>query len=219
MESISLSGTTFALQPELVGLVLQDDSIDDIIFPSGGGFFGVGVSVTNRVIRSDLDSSVIFAPRIVPFLNNTGANFLIDRVVMDGYTDFLLDVNYRTDGLGDRGPTAAGRSADGNELSFDFLFPLAISNLFPNPQEQSYFFSIKSDANAYVNTGSMRIFGRHLDYPDETFELNYSGLAVPAIGGISAIAEPEGVIYLAFIVSLVASSRARRKKLISQFSD
>ncbi len=199
-DTIALAGTTVAMQPELAGTVILDSSIYDSVAPSGNNVFQVGIEVTNRVVRSTLDGSLIFAPRIVPTLNNTGGNFLIDRVVTDGFTDFTLDVNYRSDGLGDRGPNNASRSVSGDQLSFDFLFPLVVSNLFENPQEQSYFFSIHANATAYANTGSMSIFGRHLNYPGETFEFNYTGLAVPIVAS-AQVAEP--IIRTLFFICLV----------------
>lgn len=54
-----------------------------------------------------------------------------------------------------------------------------LPNLFPNPIEESYFFSIDSNATAFTNTGSMSIFGRNLSYPGQTFEFTYTGIAVP----------------------------------------
>ncbi|AEE21728.1 hypothetical protein Glaag_0765 [Glaciecola sp. 4H-3-7+YE-5] len=178
-DTIDLSGTTALLQPELAGMVIQDDILFNTISPSGNDLFVVGIQVQNRVVRSSVDGSLIFAPRIISNLNNTLGNFLIDRAVINGFSDYILDVEYKTDGLGDKGPNRASRSAGGDQLTFDFLFPLVVSNLFGNPQEDSYFFSINSNASAFATTGTMSIFGRHLDHPGETFKLTYTGIAVP----------------------------------------
>ncbi|WP_158768792.1 hypothetical protein [Paraglaciecola sp. L1A13] len=178
-DTIDLAGTTAVMQPDLAGPVIYDELIYDSVSPSGNDIFQVGINIQNRVSRSDTDGNLIFAPRIISSLNNTSGNFLVDRAVISGFSDFELDVNYRTDGVGDKGPNSASRSVDGNQLSFDFLSPLVISNLFENPQQDSYFLSIYSNATAFANTGSMSIFGRHLDYPDEVFEFNFAGIAVP----------------------------------------
>lgn len=201
-DSVALSGTTTIAQPELAGLVIYDDLLLDSIAPSGNDLFPMGISVQNRVIQSTLNGNLIFAPRIIPSFNLTTGNFLVEQVVFSGFTDFVLDVNYKTDGLGDRGPNTASRSIDGDQLTFDFLFPLVLPNLFPNPIEESYFFSIDSNATAYTNTGSMSIFGRHLDYVGQTFEFTYTGIAVPitaqvSVPGLSAM-------FLSMVIGLFA---------------
>lgn len=212
-ESIFLAGTTVALQPELAGTVILDDVNYAGVSPSGNGAFQVGFDITNRVIRSNFDNSLIFSPRIESVLNNTSGNFLVDRVVVNGFTDFFLDVDYRTDGLGDRGPTTSSRSADGDQLTFDFFFPLLVSNLFANPQEDSYFFSINSNATAYTTTGSLSIFGRHLSYPGETFEVSYTGLAVPTADNVAEVSEPGSLaLHLTSLACLLGCTRSRRNK-------
>lgn len=185
-DTIAVTGTTAAAQPELAGTVINDNLINGFVSPSGNQNFGVRIEVQNRVVQSDLSGNLIFAPRIIPNLNNSSGNFLVDSVIMSGFSSFMLDVNFRTDGLGDRGPNMASRSADGDILSFEFLFPLVVGNLVGTPQEQSYFFSLSSNATAYANTGRMQIFGRHLDYPGETFTLSYSGIAVPVLRQVPA---------------------------------
>ncbi|MEP2427198.1 MAG: VPLPA-CTERM sorting domain-containing protein, partial [Tateyamaria sp.] len=91
---------------------------------------------------------------------------------------------YRTDGLGDRGPSFADRSADGNTLDFDFAFPLVVGNLSESIKEESHFLRIKTEATHFENTGRATIFGRHVDYPDQTFRLHYSSLAVPTLAPV-----------------------------------
>lgn len=209
-DSIDLSGTTAMLQPELVGSVIQDETLYDSVSPSGNEFFVVGIQVQNRVVRSSLDGSLIFAPRIISNLNNTGGNFLVDRAVINGFSDYTLDVDYRTDGQGDRGPNTASRSLDADQLTFDFLFPLVVSNLFQNPQEDSYFMSINSDAFAFANTGTMSIFGRHLDYPDEVFELNYTGIAVPTEGGVQVPAPAMASLILSCFAFLAFRNQSKK---------
>ena len=209
-DSIDLSGTTAMLQPELAGSVIHDEILYDSVSPSGNEFFVVGIQVQNRVVRSNLDGSLIFAPRIISNLNNTTGNFLIDRAIINGFSDYTLDVEYRTDGAGDRGPNTASRSLDADQLTFDFLFPLVVSNLNPTPQEDSYFFSINSNGSAFTNTGTMSIFGRHLDYPDEVFELNYTGMAVPTESGVQVREPAMASLLLSCFAFLVFRNQSKK---------
>lgn len=199
-DSIALPGTTEVVNPELGGVVLNDGLIYDSVSPSGNSFFAIGANVQNRVFRSNLTGELIFAPRIIPILNNTSGNFLIDSATLYGFSDYALDVNYRTDGLGDRGPNQATRSANGNDILFNFYFPLVVSNLFQNPQESSYFFSIYSNATAYNLDGRMTITGRHLNYPGQTFTFSYANIAVPTFA--NAVNSP--AIYALFTIALIA---------------
>ena len=137
--TIDLLGTTAIMQPELAGAVIHDEAIYDSVTPSGNDLFQVGVNIQNRVSRSDTDGNLIFAPRIISSLNNTSGNFLIDRAVISGFSDFELDVNYRTDGVGDKGPNSASRSFDGNQLSFDFLSPLSYLTYLKIPSRIAIF--------------------------------------------------------------------------------
>lgn len=179
--STFVTGTTSAADPELAGVVQNDDILTTPLLhvPDPSSFFFVGFDIQNRVTRSDTQGTMIFGPRIRFTHNVTGGNFLIDSLLLYGYGDFATDVAYRTDGLGDRGPTFANRSADGDTLNFDFGFPLVVGNLVQSVKEESHFLSIKTDATHFENTGRATIFGRHVDYPGQTFRLDYSGLAVP----------------------------------------
>ncbi|MDT0596486.1 hypothetical protein [Glaciecola petra] len=203
-ETIDVTATTFAEQPRLGGSVLHDEIIDDFAIIGGNPFFQVGVAVQNRVVRSTMTGELIFSPRIISLFNNTSGNFLIDSATIFGYSDFSLDVNYRTDGLGDRGPNQASRSADGDTLNFNFFTPLVVSNLFPNPQEDSYFFSLYSNATSYSLDGRMIIRGRHLDYPGESFTLSYANIAIPTIAQVSSPA-----IFVLFFCALVFTLRSK----------
>jgi hypothetical protein len=137
--------------------------------------------VQNRVVESAVDGTMVFMPRILFGANVTTGNLLVDRVEMFGFGDFSIDASYRTDGLGDRGPTFASRSADGETLDFTFGFPLVINSLVGGVLEESYFFALKSDATAFENTGRISIFARAEGDDFNTYRFDVGGLAVPTV--------------------------------------
>lgn len=184
-DMITMTGTTLVEQPSLGGTVINDDVQTQLVDVLGGGsIFAIGTSIQNRVVRSSIDGTLIFAPRISTPFNNTGGDFLVDRMELTGFGDFAVDAAYRTDGLGDRGPTSASRSADGNVMTFDFGFPLIGGNLTLDPHESSYFLSLNTDATAFTLDGRISIFARHSNFPGETFRFDFGNIAVPAVASV-----------------------------------
>lgn len=178
-DTVFLPGTTAFAEPDLAGFVINDNLIVDTMHVNDTPFGLIGTSVQNRVVLSSTDGTLIFGPRLLTATNITFAPFLIDRVELYNFGGFDVDVNYRTDGLGDRGPTQASRSADGDTLSFDFGFPLVGGNL-SQTQEDSYFFSLNTDATAFSLDGRMAVFARHIDRPGETLRFDFGNIAVPS---------------------------------------
>lgn len=183
--STFVTGTTEAGSPELAGTVINDNVINgpNVEIVPGNPFFVANFDVQNRVVRSDLDGTLIFAPRIL-FGFNLAAPFLIDSFTLSGFGGFDTDVAYRTDGPGDRGPTFAERSASGDMLDFTFGFPLFVNHLIQGPAEESYFTSIKTNATAFENTGRLSIFGHWQGDAPETVRMDYAGIAVPTIAPV-----------------------------------
>ena len=122
---------------------------------------------------------------------------------------FAIDATYRTDGPGDRGPTFGSRSGDGEELSFDVGFPLFINNLFAGPQEDSYFFALKTDATTLENTGRLSIFAEAVGDPVQGREYRFDvgGLSVPT--ETSAVPLPTTFPLLATVACGLALIRRR----------
>lgn len=191
----NVTGTTAASDPELPGVVVNDNILTApfLRVPDPDSFFFVGFDIQNRVVESNTEGTMIFGPRIRFGANVTGGNFFIDSLRLSGYGDFETDVAYRTDGLGDAGPTFANRSVDGDVLNFDFGFPLVVGNLVQSVKQESHFLSIKTNATHFENTGRASIFGRHIDYPGLTFRLDYAGLAVPTVAPVPL---PASVLFL-----------------------
>ncbi len=184
--SVFVTGTTSAAEPQLAGTVINDNILTTPVvrIPDPSSILFVGFDIQNRVVRSNTEGTLIFGPRIRFGANVTLNNFLMDSLELCGYGDFTTDVAYRTDGLGDVGPTQAERTADGERLSFDFGFPIVVGNLVGSVVQESRFLSIETNATHFENTGRATIFGRHVDYPGQTFRLDYAGLAVPSVAPV-----------------------------------
>ena len=150
-QSTGLSGTTAASDSRLPALNQLDDLVPFTI--TAGGTTVFSASVQNRVSRSDTLGTMIFGPRIRD-VQDTGSGYVVTRVTLNGYGGVATDVNYRTDGTGDVGPTGAARSGSGSALTFDYGTPIA-------PPQESLFLSIVTNATTFAASGgSMTISAR-----------------------------------------------------------
>lgn len=212
--STNVSGTTAAADPQLAGTIVNDNILTAPLLriPDPSSIFFVGFDIQNRVVESGATGTLNFGPRIRFGANVTAGNFFIDRLQLTGFGNFETDVAYRTDGLGDAGPTFAERSADGNVLNFDFGFPLVVGNLAQSVKQESHFLSIKANASYFENTGRATIFGRHISYPGQTFRLDYAGLAVPAVAPVPL---PASVLFLLGGLGALLGLRRRSVKTTS----
>jgi hypothetical protein len=208
-DNIFVTGSTAVSHPETTGVVLQDSILST---PNVGvpalPFQFARFEVQNRVVESAVDGTMVFMPRILFGSNVTDGNLLVDRVEMFGFGGFSIDATYRTDGLGDRGPTFASRSADGQTLDFTFGMPLVINNLVGGVVEESYFFALKSNATAFENTGRISIFARAQGDDYNTYRFDVGGLAVP-----TAVPLPASLPLLASVLLAglgLARTRARK---------
>lgn len=172
-----LPGTTAAANPELAGTVANDNLIAFDKFITA--FQTIGGNVQNRVVESDDLGTLIFAPRIRDTYNIATVSYQITGFQLDGYAGWSTDINFRTDGLGDKGPSHVVRSVDGDTLTFAYTDPLHIDGIAPGLQEESLFPSILTDATSFSETGSMIIFGFLNEDPTEAFSIVIDGLAVP----------------------------------------
>ncbi len=200
------AGDTTVTAPDSNGVV-QNDNLIPFSFPVTQ--IGIaGGDVQNRVVLSDNLGTMVFAPRIRDTFNAaTPGLFEITGFRLDGYAGWDTDVGYRTDSLGDKGPTSISRSADGDLLTFRFDDPLLISGLAPGPREESLFPFIITDAPSYRFTGSMTIFGIDTADPDNAFSTTIDGLAVPSEVPIPAAAWLFGTALIGFV------GISRRRKL------
>jgi hypothetical protein len=188
------AGDTTVTAPNTNGVVQNDNLIS---FSFGiSHLFDVGGDVQNRVVESSSLGTMVFAPRIRDTFNIAFPSFEIFGFRLDGYAGWDTDVGYRTDGLGDKGPTSVSRSADGDLLTFRYGDPLLISGIAPGPQQESLFPYIVTDAPSYELTGSMTILGRNSAAEDDSiYSVKLTGLAVPTAGP-ATVPEPSALLLL-----------------------
>ena len=183
------TGTSFVADSELGGLVVNDDLLNFRMDPTPATpLTDVGGRVQNRVVRSNELGSLIFNPRIRDTFNIDGGTFGIVAFRLDGYAGWDLDVDFRTDGLGDKGITSVSRSVTGDLLTLRFNDPLFIDAIAPGVQQESLFTSIKTGARRFKNTGTMTIFGNLFSNATgspvasgDLVSVTIDGLAVPAV--------------------------------------
>jgi hypothetical protein len=191
------AGDTSATAPNSNGVV-QNDNLIPFSIPITT-FTSVGGNVQNRVVLSNNLNTMVFGPRIRDTFNIATAGFEIIGFRLDGYAGWDTDVGYRTDGLGDKGPSSVSRSADGDLLTFRYEDPLFIAGIAPGLQEESLFPYIITDAPSYSLIGSMTIFGLDTAETDNLLSVTIDGLAVPSPVPIPAAAWLFGTALIGFV--------------------
>lgn len=173
----NLIGTTVAAEPDLAGVVVNDNLVS-FSFPATALTDASG-SVQNRVVESHNLGTLIFAPRIRGTSNSGLGDFQILGFSLDGYAGWETDIEFRTDGLGDVGPDYVTRSADGDTLTFlyDSSDPIDMfSGIFG---ETSLFPTILTDAPSFSLSGTMTIFGIDVSDPTTILAVTLNGIAIP----------------------------------------
>lgn len=182
------TGTTFA-DPVHGGIqiVINDNLLNFRLDPTPASpLTDVGGAVQNRVTRNS-GGTLNFAPRIRDTFNIDGGTFAITAFRLQGFGNANLDVDFRTDGAGDKGFTSVSRSVDGDLMTFRYDDPLLIDAIAPGRQEESLFPSIVSDATNFSLTGRMTVFGYLVNTPfgapptqaSDLISVSFGGLAVP----------------------------------------
>lgn len=200
-------------------VVLNDNLLGFAIDPSPTTpFTDVGGNLQNRVTR--LPSGFLnFAPRIRDTYNIDGGIFAIVGMQLTGYAGFSTELEYRTDADGDKGPTSASRSADGDTITLRYSDPLRVDSIAPGLQEESYFPSIVTDAQSFDYSGTATIFGFVLDdddydpnlgvnQPGTLYSVTIDGVAAPTV---AAVPLPSSVLLMLAGLGGLAVARRRGK--------
>jgi hypothetical protein len=208
-QTVLLPGSTLLDRPDLAGLELHSDPLEVRVgHPIAPDLFFAGWEVRQRVVRSDNTGALMFSFQLLWDRNITPGDFLVDAIWLDGWGTISTDVDYRTDLDGDRGPTWASRSANGQRLDMGFGFPLVSGNLVGDPQEDSLPMAIATDAMDYTTTGALTVVGRFSDRPGEVFVGRVEGLAVPL-----ATAVPEAAPLALMAMGFAAWAMVRRRTI------
>lgn len=205
------TGETFAGDSTLAGTVQNDNLISFFMDPNPvAPFDGTGGDVQNRVIRETDSGTLTFSPRIRDTFNIGGPTLAIVAFRLEGFGMSALDVDFRTDGPGDKGYTSVSRSVDGDLMTFRYDDPLFIDSLAPGRQEESLPPSIRSDATHFDFSGSMTIFAQYApgDVPTgELFSVTIDGIAVP----VSPVPLPSAALFMLGTIGTLAMLRRRRR--------
>ncbi len=199
-----LGGTTSAADPNLAGTVINDNLIAWSIADGAGGVLVSG-NLENRVVRSDLLGTLIFAPRLTDIVyGDRGAPENLS-LSLTGYGGGALDIDYRTDGLGVATFPFVGRSADGNTL----LFPTVSG---APGFDSSLFLSILSTATGFGLTGMFTIAATFGVDPPMVFSTTVGGLAVPGMDGPVIPLPAAAPLFLGALALGGAALRGRRRR-------
>lgn len=165
----SINGTTSAEKPTLAGLIIEDLLTPFSISGAGETLSG---QIQNRVVRS-VDGTLDFYWRILP---DAGSGD-ISAFRVDGFEGFMLDADWRPDGLGEVAPTTARYFGDGTG-AVNFLFEQGEvgGNGTTAPYTTSNFFYLDTAALDYDMTGRFDL----LCAPDGCISEIYSTFA-PAV--------------------------------------
>jgi hypothetical protein len=197
-------------------LIMNDNAITFRMDPTPASpLTDVGGRVQNRVTRQ-VDGSLNFLPRIRDTFNIDGGTFGITGFQLEGFGNFDVDVEYRTDGSGDKGPTSVSRSNSGDLMTFRYDDPLFIDAIAPSFQQESYFPSIATEAEHFDLSGSMTIFGQLflIDFGTppqpggDLISVTINGIAVPTTAPIPL---PAPVAMLGFGLLALGGLRRLRK--------
>ncbi len=112
----ALPGTTSAAEPQLAGVVLEDELVPFAFAANGGSISG---RVQVRVVRSTVDNTLDFYWRVFNSADSSGVigSFRIGDFVTSAY-----NANWRIDGLGDIAPESATRFSGAFDSFVNFNF-------------------------------------------------------------------------------------------------
>ncbi len=169
--TVALSGTTFATNPDLGGVVIRDQLIPFQVTDTLGTVILTG-NVQDRVVRSTNTGNLIFSPRLRDLTNPTGSAWVMS-FRMNGFDSFTTDIDYSTDGLGSVGPNDVNRDVTGSTLTYGYDPALIV------PPNEGYFLSVLTDATAFDLSGQFTIFVQN-DFGASVFSTGLQGVSAPS---------------------------------------
>jgi hypothetical protein len=195
--SSMLTGTTFAANPDLGGIVIRDALIPFQIADNLGNIILQG-NVQDRVVQSNNTGELIFAPRLRDLSNPTGVAW-VTGFRMSDYTGYSTDIDFRLDGLGDIGANQVTRSAAGDNLFYRYDPNIIV------PVDEGYFLSVMTDAENYDLSGMFTIYAQN-DFGASVFSTRLDSVSAP-----STVPVPAAVwLFGSGLVGLAGIARRKR---------
>lgn len=140
----TLPGTTSAAEPYLDGTVVEDELLSFSLFAAQGSTDLITGTVQQRVVRETGTGYLDFYWRIYDLVGGSLGEFRIG-----GFNSSVFDANFRTDGLGDVGPSSIYRFSGSSSQYANFEFVDAQYNPTLNAGEESLFFFLHTTATSY----------------------------------------------------------------------
>jgi hypothetical protein len=200
--TLALAGTTVAAQPELAGVVLEDELLQFSLAVSQGSSDLITGTVQQRVVREDGSGTLDFYWRITEVNGGSLGYLRVGNFVTETY-----DANYRTDGLGSVAPTSLthftppqGGATSNYFANFNFVDANGADTL--GSGQQAYFVFLHTDATRYAKTAFFDIASTGTYTESQSF-----AAFTPAV--------PEPASFALFLagLGLTASAAARRRHL------
>ena len=192
--TISISGTTLALRPELASVDVINKTIPfSFLNTSTGG--QISGSLFDDVTRETGTGTLDFLYQVTLNAGSSSAG----AITTNGFTGFSSDVGFRTDGTGTIDPNQAERFSGASAGMIDFIFgttPMTAGHV-------TQFEFIKTTATAYNTTGISTI----------TADTGAGTLGSSAALSTYAPAVPEPSMLLVPVAALGLASLRRRKSM------
>ncbi|WP_229220078.1 PEP-CTERM sorting domain-containing protein [Rugamonas fusca] len=190
----TLPGTTVAAEPQLAGVVLEDQ-VQAFSFNNGSGM--VSGTVQSRVVRSSVDGTLDFYWRVISDRSSAGNidSFRLGRFVAPEYNG-----NWRSDGLGSVAPDAAYHFGVPSTAYVNFLFGHTQGDPTLAPGSESYFMLLDTTATSYAKTALYDMTVAGSGYISDS----YATFA-------PAVPEPSGYAMLLLGLAGVGMAAARRR--------
>lgn len=176
--NVALPGTTVAAEPQLAGVVLEDE-VQAFSFSDGSGT--ISGTVQSRVVRSSVDGTLDFYWRVISDANSSSGigSFRLGNFVAPQY-----NANWRIDGLGSVAPDTAYLFAAPLNGYINYNFNNAAAGATLGAGQESYFMLMDTTATSYARTAVYDLANAGQTHISGLFETFAPAVPEPATYGM-----------------------------------